>query len=195
MFRGIHLNDLTDDRLAYKPPELNDSQIDNATSEFLPGLSGDFNDTERSLLRNRTLELLNIPQDNVNLSVAVDLNGQPLGTLQLPPYNAFLNTADSSTDLSGEFDSFLPLNYNANLTQTMTVELFAQNVDGPGNGSAILVPPNGYSIVSDIDDVLRVTKVYEPLTGLKNSFAEVYLIVIASNIAIRKLYEHAGTLL
>jgi phosphatidate phosphatase APP1 len=55
------------------------------------------------------------------------------------------------------------------------VELFAQDVDGPGNGTAILVPTSGYSIVSDIDDVLRVTKVYEPLTGLKNSFAEVHL--------------------
>jgi len=74
-------------RLAYKPPELNDSQIDNATSEFLPGLSGNFNDTERSLLRNRTLELVNVPQKDVNLSVAVQLiNGQSLGTVQLPPY-------------------------------------------------------------------------------------------------------------
>jgi hypothetical protein len=64
-------------RLAYKPPELNDSQIDNATDEFLAGLSGSFNDTERTFLRNRTLELVNIPQSNVNLTVAVQmLNGQ-----------------------------------------------------------------------------------------------------------------------
>ena len=46
---------------------------------------------------------------------------------------------------------------------------------GPGNGTAILVPPQGYSVVSDIDDVLRITKVYVPNEGLKNSFVEPYV--------------------
>jgi len=150
--------------LAYKSPILNDSQIDSATSKFLPGLNGTFNDTERTLLRNRTSELINIPQSNVNLSVSVRLNGSDLGTIPLPP-----------TDLGGEFDSFEQVSFNQNLTQTAMVELFTQNVEGPGNGSAFLVPTTGYSVVSDIDDVLRVTKIYKPLTGLRNSFAEPYV--------------------
>jgi len=94
------------------------------------------------------------------------------------PYNFLLKfvalrCADCRTDASGEFNSFLPINFVQNLTQTTMVELFVQNVEGPGNGSAFLVPETGYGIVSDIDDVLRVTKIYEPLTGLRNSFAEV----------------------
>ena len=75
--------------------------------------------------------------------------------------------------MSGEFDSFLPINFDQNLTHTTMVELFVENVEGPGNGSAFLVPTFGYGIVSDIDDVIRVTKIYKPLTGLKNTFAEV----------------------
>jgi hypothetical protein len=69
----------------------------------------------------------------------------------------------------------VPVQFNQNLTRMTMAELFTQNVSGPGNGSVILVPSRGYSIVSDIDDVLRVTKVYQPLTGLRNSFAEVPL--------------------
>jgi hypothetical protein len=42
------------------------------------------------------------------------------------------------------------------------------------------------AVVSDIDDVVRVTKVYVPTTGLKNSFAEPYV-----NIAgMPELYAH-----
>lgn len=40
-----------------------------------------------------------------------------------------------------------------------------------GNATVYLVPPDGITIVSDIDDILRVTKIYEPKEGLLNSFA------------------------
>ena len=40
-----------------------------------------------------------------------------------------------------------------------------------GNATAYLVPPLGVTIVSDIDDILRVTKIYEPKEGLLNTFA------------------------
>jgi len=76
---------LLNDRLAYKPPQLNDSELDSASDHFLPGLSGTFNDTERATLRNRTSELINIPQSSVNLSVSVQLNGSNIETVQLPP--------------------------------------------------------------------------------------------------------------
>jgi phosphatidate phosphatase APP1 len=43
-----------------------------------------------------------------------------------------------------------------------------------------------FTVVSDIDDVVRITKVYVPTTGLKNSFAEPYV-----NIAgMPELYAH-----
>jgi phosphatidate phosphatase APP1 len=40
-----------------------------------------------------------------------------------------------------------------------------------GNATAYLVPTTGLTIISDIDDILRVTKIYEPKEGLLNSFA------------------------
>lgn len=45
---------------------------------------------------------------------------------------------------------------------------------GPGNGTSILVPTEGITIVSDIDDVLRITRVYVPNQGLFNSFVQPY---------------------
>ena len=40
-----------------------------------------------------------------------------------------------------------------------------------GNATAYLVPSTGLTIISDIDDILRVTKIYEPTEGLLNTFA------------------------
>lgn len=40
-----------------------------------------------------------------------------------------------------------------------------------GNATAYLVPPEGVTVVSDIDDILRVTKIYKPKEGLLNTFA------------------------
>jgi phosphatidate phosphatase APP1 len=39
------------------------------------------------------------------------------------------------------------------------------------NATYFLVPEEGLTIISDIDDILRVTKIYEPAEGLLNSFA------------------------
>ncbi|KAI1492431.1 hypothetical protein F5X96DRAFT_626967 [Biscogniauxia mediterranea] len=43
-----------------------------------------------------------------------------------------------------------------------------------GNATAYLVPPTGFTIISDIDDILRITKIYEPKEGLLNSFARAF---------------------
>jgi len=43
-----------------------------------------------------------------------------------------------------------------------------------GNATAYLVPEEGLTIVSDIDDILRVTQIYDPAAGLRNSFAYPY---------------------
>ena len=48
--------------------------------------------------------------------------------------------------------------------------MYARGTD-TGNATAYLVPPTGFTIISDIDDILRVTKIYDPKEGLLNSFA------------------------
>jgi hypothetical protein len=154
------------------PPSLNSSQeekiigllhIDNST----------LNATEQTLLLNRTTDLASIPQPNYQgLTVQVLFNGQNIST----------PVALEQADDFGEIDQFVVVpglaNATGNSTQlqrTVVAQLYAQNITGPGNSTTLLVPESGYSIVSDIDDVLRVTKVYVPTTGLKNSFAEPYM--------------------
>jgi phosphatidate phosphatase APP1 len=43
-----------------------------------------------------------------------------------------------------------------------------------GNATVYLVPPQGLTVVSDIDDILRITKIYDPKEGLLNSFARAF---------------------
>lgn len=48
--------------------------------------------------------------------------------------------------------------------------MYARGTD-TGNATAYLVPPEGVTVVSDIDDILRVTKIYQPKEGILNTFA------------------------
>ena len=54
--------------------------------------------------------------------------------------------------------------------QIQTLNMYVQGTD-TGNATTYLVPPIGITIISDIDDILRVTKIYDPKEGLLNSFA------------------------
>lgn len=82
-----------------------------------------------------------------------------------------------TTDEVGEIDQFVevPGLGSGDITKTQIVQTGILNVTGPGNGTSILVPTSGISVVSDIDDVLRITKVYVPNQGLFNSFVQPYV--------------------
>ena len=56
-------------------------------------------------------------------------------------------------------------------SQVQVLDMFV-NGTGSGNATAYLAPPTGITVVSDIDDILRVTKIYEPKEGLLNTFAK-----------------------
>lgn len=84
------------------------------------------------------------------------------------------------TTLEGDFDTFIQLKNTSSNDQylhagnaTSKVQVLNMNAKGTdtGNASAYLVPPEGVSVVSDIDDILRVTKIYQPKQGLLNTFA------------------------
>ena len=81
-----------------------------------------------------------------------------------------------SDDL-GEFDQFvtLPSLGDNSSSSVQVIQTGIVNVTGPGNGTVILVPSTGISVVSDIDDVMRITKVYVPNQGLYNSFVQPYV--------------------
>ena len=75
----------------------------------------------------------------------------------------------------GDFDAFVQIESGGleagnatNRVQRLNVYTEGSNI---GNATAYLVPPSGITVISDIDDILRVTKIYKPKEGLLNSFA------------------------
>ena len=79
------------------------------------------------------------------------------------------------TTPEGDFDAFVPIKDSGLSAGNSTSDIQRLNVytqgDVQGNATAYLVPDSGISIVSDIDDILRITKIYKPSEGLLNSFA------------------------
>lgn len=106
------------------------------------------NTTEQALLTNRTTDLASLPIPGINnLTVQVSYAGRPVGT----------PLALQAADDFGEVDQFMVVPGLANMTgnstqinQTVVVQLYAQNVTGPGNSTTILVPDTGISVVSDV---------------------------------------------
>ena len=81
----------------------------------------------------------------------------------------------TETSAEGDFDGFVPINGSGlddgnSTDQIQRLNVYTQG-DINGNATAYLVPPEGLTVISDIDDILRVTKIYEPKEGLLNSFA------------------------
>jgi hypothetical protein len=138
---------------AYKLPSggLNTSSL----SEIFNLLGIDnstLNSTEQMLLTNRTTDLASIPIPNIsNITVQVEVDGRPIGT----------PLALQAADDFGEIDQFMIVpglaNATGNASQingTTIVQLYAQNVTGPGNSTTILVPDTGISVVSDVSSRL-----------------------------------------
>lgn len=133
---------------AYKLPEnLGDSDL-SKIFDILNIDNSTLNSTEQTLLKNRTTDLASLPISGINnLTVQVSLNGQAVGS----------PLALQAADDFGEIDQFMVVPGLANMTgnatqigQTVVVQLYAQNVTGPGNSTTILVPETGISVVSDV---------------------------------------------
>lgn len=84
------------------------------------------------------------------------------------------------TTIEGDYDQFVQIanvsgsgGYLAPGNDTTDIQRLNVYTDGTltGNATSYLVPESGITIISDIDDILRVTKIYEPEEGLLNSFA------------------------
>lgn len=86
-----------------------------------------------------------------------------------------------NTTIEGDFDAFIKLKNttgpdNGHLlpgnetSRIQTLNMYAEGTNS-GNATAYLVPTEGTTIISDIDDILRVTKIYDPKEGLLNTFA------------------------
>ncbi|KAL8295105.1 hypothetical protein RB597_008433 [Gaeumannomyces tritici] len=160
-----------DDDQVYKQPNTSVEKLNKLANVFLIGTDiKDLPPQEQDQARNITASIFILQQGDQNVTMIVNATG---GTqnMNLP----------TRTTAQGDFDEFVPMIQLNGLQRgdmaqnnVQRLNIYA-NGSTLGNATAYLVPPRGYSIISDIDDILRVTKIYKPKEGLLNSFARAFV--------------------
>lgn len=137
-----------------------------------------------------TAEIFVVQQDdepvafNIEPASSQGTDGTSSGSNAVTPGGGSQNiTLVGLTTAQGDFDQFLPLanvsgpggylmpGNGTLLPQRVNVYATGTNT---GNATSYLVPEKGLTIISDIDDILRVTRIYQPADGLLNSFAKAF---------------------
>ena len=168
----------------YKQPNTNISKLNELANVFLIDTDiKDLPENQQEQARNLTAEIFVVQQGNVNVSTihlepspGQGSSGEPGGGGAVTPGGGTQDvTLPYPTTDEGDFSVFLPINSDGihDGNDTQQIQRLNTYVDGAtlGNGTAYLVPNEGLTFISDIDDILRVTKIYEPKEGLLNSFA------------------------
>ena len=169
----------------YKQPNISNATIDDLANKFLIGTSvQELPASQSAQAVNLTREIFIVQQGNESLTVDITPGGSSGGDgetgggggIDTPGGNQII-TLPYVTTAEGDFDVFVQLqNISGGLlpgngtTVAQKINVYAQGTD-TGNATSYLVSEQGLTIVSDIDDILRVTKIYEPAQGLLNSFA------------------------
>lgn len=172
----------------FKQPNISQSKIDDLANVFLIGTSlEDLPADQQAQARNLTSEIFVVQQAHVNVSFSIEPaasqggDGESNGGGAVTPGGGAQNiTLVGQTTVEGDYDQFIqianvsgPGGYLAPGNATADIQRLNVYADGTltGNATSFLVPESGLTIISDIDDILRVTKIYEPKEGLLNSFA------------------------
>jgi phosphatidate phosphatase APP1 len=155
--------------------------LNDLANAFLVGTSIDkLQPSEQDQARNLTAEILVVQQANQSVVINVQPPKDSSNTTQGNGGRSAQGGTQSlnlpyPTTQEGDFDVFVPIKSNGlipgNQTQIIQKLNVYANGSDVGNTTAYLVPPTGLTIVSDIDDVLRVTKIYLPKEGILNTFA------------------------
>lgn len=169
----------------YKQPNTSTEKLNDLANVFLIGTDiEDLPASQQDQARNLTAEIFVVQQGNetvqLNLEPAPSAggDGEPGGGGAVTPSggNQTLVLPYPTTG-EGDFDAFVPISNTTggltagNATQEIQRLNVYANSSELGNATAYLVPPTGLTVISDIDDILRVTKIYQPKEGLLNSFA------------------------
>jgi hypothetical protein len=168
----------------YKFPDISQSKIDDLANVFLIGTSvSQLPPDQQANARNLTRSIYIVQQAHQNVSMHLEPapmqggDGEPGGGNAItPPGGSQDIRLPYETTEEGDFDVFLPIQQNGLLPGNVTnqnVQRLNVYTNGAlsGNATGFLVPNEGITFVSDIDDILRVTKIYDPKEGLLNSFA------------------------
>lgn len=167
----------------YKIPDISQSKIDELANVFLIDTSVDkLADDEKANARNLTRSIFVVQQGDQNVSLSLEPSpsqggdGETGGGNSIPATGGVQNfTLPYKTTVEGDFDVFVPISLNGitpgnETNNVQRLNIYTNGTDS-GNATAFLVPSEGITFISDIDDILRVTKIYDPKEGLLNSFA------------------------
>lgn len=162
----------------YKLPNISNSTIDKLADVFLIDTSvAQLSQAGQDEARNVTREIFVVQQGDVNVTVNI-LPGTPTGGdgesgggggVSAGGINQ-LTTLPYPTTPEGDFDVFIPLDNSSGLASgtgeipAQRVNVYAQGTD-TGNATSYLVSEEGLTVISDIDDILRVTQIYDPKDG------------------------------
>lgn len=161
----------------YKQPNTSEEKLNDLANIFLIDTSvEELPQNQADQARNVTAAIFVVQQGDVEVSpITIEPFDGDHGGVGVPqnitlPYN---------TTAQGDFDVFLPINseglQRGNETESIQkLNTWVSNTTN-GNATAYLVPNQGITIISDIDDILRVTKIYDPKEGLLNSFARPFV--------------------
>ncbi|OTB04055.1 hypothetical protein M426DRAFT_321153 [Hypoxylon sp. CI-4A] len=173
----------------YKQPNISREKLDDLANVFLIGTDIDeLSDPEQNQARNLTSSIFVVqqPDSNVTINFENDVDVDPNASGGVVNADGGVQSIDMpyETTNEGDFDSFVLLRNTTgsngghliagNATSSIQALNMYANGTNSGNATAYLVPPTGFTIISDIDDILRVTKIYNPKEGLLNSFARAF---------------------
>ncbi|OAQ80253.1 hypothetical protein VFPBJ_05838 [Purpureocillium lilacinum] len=170
----------------YKVPNITQKKIDDLANVFLIDTSVDkLSPSEQDQARNLTRSIFVVQQgsENVTIDFVNDVSVRPNATGGAVNAEGGAQTINLpyKTTVEGDFDVFLELRNTTGpkgghlipgneTAHIQTLNMYANGTNS-GNATAYLVPPTGMTVISDIDDILRVTKIYQPKEGLLNTFA------------------------
>jgi hypothetical protein len=154
----------------YKQPNTSTEMLNKLANKFLIGV--DINQlppNEQDQARNVTSEIFVVQQGKQSVQMNL-ITGNLVQEITLP----YLTTGE------GDFDVFQTIRTGGDIipgNSTNVVQNFSVYANGStlGNATAYLVPPTGISVISDIDDILRVTQIYLPKNGIFNTFAKPFV--------------------
>jgi Uncharacterized conserved protein (DUF2183) len=167
----------------YKLPNISQEKVDDLANIFLIDTSvQELPPSQADQARNLTRSIYVVQQGEVNVTVDISpapsagSSGESGGGGGVTPAggNQRVTLPDPTTD-QGDFDVFVPLSdqglADGNTTgPPQRLNVYVNGTEA-GNATSYLVTTEGLTIISDIDDILRVTKIYQPKEGLLNSFA------------------------
>ncbi|KAL8888901.1 MAG: hypothetical protein Q9215_003734 [Flavoplaca cf. flavocitrina] len=171
----------------YKQPPTSEEKLNDLANIFL--IDTDIEDLipeQQAQARNLTASIFVLQQDDQN--VTFNLRPAPTAGASGEQGGGGAVTHNGGnqpvrfpypTTSQGDFDAFVQIESDGLADGNSTSDIQRLNVytEGSdiGNATAYLVPPTGFSIISDIDDILRITKIYQPKEGLLNSFARPFV--------------------